>query len=67
VAANVLFNVAPNLVMRDTRKRLLRLSGRTPAAGSNADRSGGDAAAPVPEVSNAVVLTGGPRAELMKD
>ena len=33
VAANVLFNVAPNLVMRDTRQRLLRLSGRTPAAG----------------------------------
>jgi hypothetical protein len=33
VAATVLFNVAPNLVMRDTRKRLLRLSGRTPPKG----------------------------------
>jgi hypothetical protein len=38
-AANVLFNLAPNLVMRDTRRRLLRLSGRTPAARTNADRS----------------------------
>jgi hypothetical protein len=54
VAATVLFNVAPNLVMRDTRQRLLRLSGRTPAAGTNTDRSGGDAAAPVPEVPSAV-------------
>lgn len=35
VAANVLFNLAPNLVMRDTRMRLLGLSGRTPAAGAN--------------------------------
>lgn len=53
VAANMLFNVAPNLVMRDTRRRLLRLSGRTPAAGTNTDHSGGEAAAPVPEVSSA--------------
>jgi len=45
VVANVLFNVGPNLVMRDTRKRLLRLSARTPAAGTNSDRSGDDAAA----------------------
>jgi hypothetical protein len=44
VAVNMLFNVAPNLVMRDTRKRLLRLSGRTPAAGANTDRSVGDGA-----------------------
>ena len=67
VAANVLFNIAPNLVMRDTRQRLLRLSGRTPAAGTNTDRSGGDAPAPAPEVPSAVVPTGGPGAELMKD
>ena len=38
VAANVLFNLAPNLVMRDTRRRLLRLSDRTVAPGTNADR-----------------------------
>ena len=67
VAANVLFNIAPNLVMRDTRQRLLRLSGRTPAAGTNTDRSGGDARAPAPEVPSAVVPTGGPGAERMKD
>jgi hypothetical protein len=63
VAGNVLYNLAPNLVMRDTRQRLLRLSGRTPAAGTNTDRSGGDAAAPVSEVPSAVVPTGGPGAE----
>jgi len=63
VAANVLFNVAPNLVMRDTRQRLLRLSGRTPAAGTNTDRAGGDAAPPVPEVPSAVISTGGSGAE----
>lgn len=60
VAANVLFNLAPNLVMRDTRRRLLRLSGRTPAAGANTDRSGGDAAAPVSEVPSAVLPAAGP-------
>ncbi|MEW6306909.1 MAG: hypothetical protein AB1705_25885, partial [Verrucomicrobiota bacterium] len=32
LGANVLFNVAPNLVIRDTRRRLLRLSMRIPAA-----------------------------------
>jgi hypothetical protein len=63
VAASVLFNVAPNLVMRDSRQRLLRLSGRTPAAGTNTDRTGGDAATPVPEVPSAVVSTGGPGTE----
>lgn len=61
VAANVLFNVAPNLVMRDTRRRLLRLSGRTPAAGTDTDRPGGDVAAPVPKVPSAVVPTGAVR------
>ena len=61
VAANVLFNLAPNLVIRDTRQRLLRLAGRTPAAGTNTDRSGGDAAAPVPEVPSAVVSGLGPQ------
>ncbi len=63
VAANVLYNVAPNLVSRDTRQRLLRLSGRTPMAGTTTDRSGGDAAAPVSEVPSSVVPTGGPGAE----
>jgi hypothetical protein len=63
VAVNVLFNLAPNLVMRETRRRLLRLSGRTSAAGTNTDRFGGDAAAPVPEMPCAVVHTGGPGAE----
>jgi len=63
VAITVLFNAAPNLVIRDTRRRLLRLSGRTAAAGTNTDRSGGDVAAPVPEVPSAVVPAGGPGAE----
>jgi hypothetical protein len=67
VAANVLYNVAPNLVSRDTRGRLLRLSWRTPAAGTNVDGSGRDAVAPVPEVLSVVVATGGPRDEHMKD
>jgi hypothetical protein len=61
MVATVLYNLAPNLVARDTRRRLLRLSGRTPAA--RTDRFGGDAAAPVPEVRSAVVSTGGPGAE----
>jgi len=52
VAGNALYNVAPNLVSRDTRQRLLRLSGRTRAAGTTA------AAVPT-----AVVATGGPGAE----
>jgi hypothetical protein len=60
VVANVLFNLAPNLVMRDTRRRLLRLSGRTPAARVNTDRSCDQAAAPVSEVTGAVVPTVGP-------
>lgn len=38
LAATVFYNLAPNLVMRDTRQRLLRLSGRTAAAGTNCDR-----------------------------
>jgi hypothetical protein len=67
VAANALYNVAPNLVSRDTRRRLLRLSGRTAAAGTNTDRSGGDAVAPVPEVLSVVVPTGGPRAEQSRE
>jgi hypothetical protein len=63
VAATVLFNLAPNLVMRDTRKMLLRRSERAPMAGANTDRSGGDAAASASEVPSAVVPTGGPGAE----
>jgi hypothetical protein len=51
VAATVLFNVAPNLVMRDTRQRLLRLSMRIPAAATDTDRSVGDAAAALPEAA----------------
>lgn len=32
IAANVLYNVAPNLVIRDTRRRLLRISQRVTGA-----------------------------------
>jgi hypothetical protein len=60
LAATVLFNFVPNLVMRDTRQRLLRLSGRTPAVATDTDRSGGDAAVPAPEVASAVGPTGAP-------
>jgi hypothetical protein len=59
VAATILFNVAPNLVMRDTRQRLLRFSKfskRTPATAINTDCSGADAAL-VPQVPSAVVPT----------
>jgi hypothetical protein len=62
MALSALFNFFPNLVIRDTRLRLYRLMGRTPAAGTNTDRSAGDAAAPVADVPCAVGPTGGPGA-----
>ncbi len=46
VAANMLYNIAPNLVIRDTRRRLLRITQRASAAGTSEsgatlDRGGG--------------------------
>jgi hypothetical protein len=63
LVATVLFNIAPNLVMRDTRQRLLRFSGRTPPTGTNTGRSDGDVASRVPEAASADVPTGGRSAE----
>jgi hypothetical protein len=48
VAANVLYNVVPNLVIRDTRRRLLRIGQRSPAtAPATASALSNDAALPV--------------------
>ena len=49
-------------VMRDTGSGCSGFR-RTPAAGTNSGPSGGDAAAPAPEVPSAVVSTGGSGAE----
>lgn len=38
VAANLVYNVAPNLVIRDTRRRLLRVVGRPPREQRHAER-----------------------------
>jgi hypothetical protein len=38
VVGNLLYNFAPNLVIRDTRRRLLRISQRIPAASSSNSR-----------------------------
>jgi hypothetical protein len=40
VVANLVYNVAPNLVIRDTRRRLLRIVQRTPVPAPYTDRSG---------------------------
>lgn len=62
VAANLLYNVAPNLVSRDTRQRLVRLSVRT-AAGIKTDRSGGAEAVPEPEIPSVAGPNVGPGGE----
>ena len=60
VAANLLYNIAPNLVIRDTRRRLLRITRRTSALGPDGNHQRCDVVPALQIASNQVYLATGP-------